>query len=78
MMFIQLLWQNLHYPSLDSVRELLIRGNATAEARTDFESGIRRGIGACSLSLSLSLSLSRTVQPTEKPSKATSRKLQPS
>jgi hypothetical protein len=51
-MFIQLLWQNLHYPSLDSVRELLIRGNATAEARTDFESGIRRGIGACSLSLS--------------------------
>ena len=40
------------YPNIDSVRELLTRGNATPEAREEFESGIRRwGIGACFLSL---------------------------
>ena len=40
------------YTDLDSVRELLTRGNATAEAWEEFESGIRRwGIGACFITL---------------------------
>lgn len=40
------------YANLDGVRELLTRGNADAEAREEFESGIRRwGIGACFLTL---------------------------
>jgi hypothetical protein len=40
------------YTDLDSVRGLLTRGNATAEAREEFESGIRRwGIGGCFITL---------------------------
>jgi hypothetical protein len=40
------------YSDLDSVRELLIRGNADTEAREEFENGIQRwNIGACYLTL---------------------------
>jgi len=40
------------YTSLDRVREILDRANASAEAREEFESGLRNwGIGACFLDL---------------------------
>jgi hypothetical protein len=40
------------YSSLDRVRDILRRANADAEAREEFESGIRKwGIGACFLNL---------------------------
>jgi hypothetical protein len=40
------------YPSLDSVRDILDRTNASAEARAKFDAGLEQwGIGACYLDL---------------------------
>jgi hypothetical protein len=41
-----------HYTDLNRMRELLARGNATADERESFETGVRRwGIGSCFLTL---------------------------